>query len=108
MKSEFVLALLIGLIVLASSALAQFDTPSHVIRVRADAEIKAIPDKAIIVLGVQSRDSLMSIAKSRNDNMTIKMIEIAKKFGVQDSDISTEYYTVEPKYTDYKIGRAHV
>jgi uncharacterized protein YggE len=92
---------MLSLLLLSTTASAQPDTPPHVIKVKGEAEIKALPDKAIIVIGVQSRDSVMSIARSDNDNMTRKAIRIAKKYGVADDDISTEYYTVEPHYRDY-------
>jgi len=91
---------LLALLSLIAPAWSQTETPAHVIKVRADAEIKAIPDKVVIIFGVQSRDSVMSIARERNEAMTLQAIRIAKKFGVTDDDISTEYYTVEPKYRD--------
>ncbi len=96
-----ILSFLLSMLFVTSSVMAQLGTPAHVIKVRADGEVKAIPDRVVIVLGVQSRDSLMNNAKAQNDDMTLKMIRIAKKYGVRDSNISTEYYVVEPKYEDH-------
>ncbi|UCC79770.1 MAG: SIMPL domain-containing protein [Candidatus Zixiibacteriota bacterium] len=92
-----------GAVMLWSSAvMAQYyrDSPKDqpTIAVSGEAEIKVVPDRAVITLGLETLDTSMVAAKKENDRMIEAISKTAKKYGVKDADIQTDYLTVEPKY----------
>ncbi len=86
----------------SSAVMAQYYSDSvkdqPTIAVSGEAEIKVVPDRAVITLGVETLDTSMVAAKKENDRMIEAISKTAIKYGVKDSDIQTDYLTVEPKY----------
>jgi uncharacterized protein len=73
---------------------------AHTIRVSGDSEVKVVPDQAVIIIGVETINKSISDAKKENDKQVKDIAEIAARYGVQPSDIGTDYITANPQY-DY-------
>jgi len=92
-----------GVVILwSSAAMAQYrgdsvkDQPT--ISVSGEAEIKVVPDRAVITLGVETLDTSMVAAKRENDRMIEAIGKTARKYGIKETEIQTDFLTVEPKY----------
>jgi uncharacterized protein YggE len=92
-----------GAVMLWSSAvMAQYygdsvkDQPT--IYVIGEAEIRVVPDRAIITLAVKSIDSTIVAAKKINDRIVDAISKVLKKYGVDNTDIQTNFLNIEPKY----------
>lgn len=68
------------------------------ISVSGEAEVKVIPDRALIILGVETIDSSMTTAKENNDKHIEKITAVAGDFNLKKTDIQTDYLSVLPKY----------
>ena len=91
--------LLTAFVLLAASALyAQLQPPSNTISVTGDAEVKVVPDRVTVYLGVQSRDKDMEVASAHNDVTVKRVLESVRKLGVDASDIQTDFFHVEISY----------
>lgn len=98
-------AVSVAVMLWSSTVMAQYygnpakDQPA--IYVNGEAEIRVIPDRAVITLGIETLDSSMVIAKKENDRILEAVISAIKKRGVEKSDIQTDYLNVEPKYDNH-------
>ena len=62
------------------------------------------PDIAIINLGVITEDKDLEVAQRENAVKTNSLINSLKQMGINERDISTASYTIEPQY-DYVEGK---
>jgi uncharacterized protein len=70
------------------------------ITVSGTAEIKVVPDQVVLSLGVQTEDMVLAAAKAKNDSVIQKVQALAKDLKVDSKDIQTDYYHIEPRYSD--------
>jgi uncharacterized protein YggE len=63
-----------------------------------DAEIKVAPDEVIVVLGVETWDKNIQIAKKQNDERVKKITALTKDFGIDPKHVQTDQINVEPRY----------
>lgn len=82
-----------------STAQSPFQAP-QTIAVSGTAEVKVAPDEVTIVLGVQTSDKDLLIAKSQNDERVKAILKAATDLGVEPQHIQTDYINIEPRYTD--------
>jgi uncharacterized protein YggE len=75
--------------------------PSRSIQVSGSALINVTPDRARVELGVQSNGKTISAVESAN-NLAIQQVKAAlKRAGIEEKDISTDIYIINPIYEDY-------
>jgi uncharacterized protein YggE len=74
--------------------------PTPSIQVSGTADIYVAPDRARIVLGIDSDDKVLAAAKSANDRISRRVIAVAKKAGIPDTDIQTSAVSVRIVYND--------
>jgi uncharacterized protein len=75
--------------------------PSRSIQVSGSALINVTPDRARVELGVQSNGKTISAVESAN-NLAIQQVKAAlKRAGIEEKDISTDIYIINPIYQDY-------
>lgn len=76
----------------------QGNQPQNTISVSAEGKVKAVPDTAIISLGVlsQGKDA-KEAARVANDQIN-KITEFAKSLGVDKEDITTSNSSINPRY----------
>lgn len=71
------------------------------IQVNGTAVINVTPDRALIKLGVQSNGRSAEEAQSRNSATIKQVVRALKSLGIEEKDIATDWYTIEPLYEDY-------
>jgi uncharacterized protein YggE len=93
--------------VMIAPALRAQDTFSHprIISVAGTAEIKVAPDEVTLILGIDSQDKDLAIAKAENDKRGKRLLNMAKAAGVEPKNIQTSALTMGPEYTDEKIPK---
>jgi uncharacterized protein YggE len=77
----------------------------RLISVVGTAEINVAPEEAFLSLGVESRDKLLSTAKSQNDARVKKVLTVARTTGVEEKYIKTSALQMSPDYSDEKVPR---
>ena len=74
---------------------------SHSIQVSGTAVINVTPDRVLIQLGVQSNGSSAAKVESANSQTIQRIVAALKKQGLEQKDIVTDRYIIEPVYKDY-------
>ncbi len=100
---KIILAILPLLFSLAVS-LAQSKEQSRTISVSGEAEIKVVPDEAIVRFGVETQNKSLDAARSENDKRVSDVIAAAKSLGIDAKLIQTDYLSVYPSndWEDYE------
>jgi hypothetical protein len=70
------------------------------ITVTGEATVNVKPDKIVLVLGIDTSDADVVVAKRKNGELMKKAVEIAKGCGVQEKQIQTDYLSIEPRWKD--------
>ncbi len=76
----------------------------YTIKVWGEGSVTAKPDQAIISLGVVTKDKNVKSAKEENAILSNKVIKGLMKIGINEKDIETATYTINPMY-DYLDGK---
>lgn len=74
------------------------------LRVDGASNVKATPDTANIILGVQTENTDLKTAQDENTIIATKVINSLKSIGVNEKNMSTDSYVIEPVY-DYIDGK---
>jgi uncharacterized protein YggE len=98
-KIAFVLCLL------ASFAMAEDKPSTRFVRVAGTAEVKVVPDQAIIAIGVEKQDPSASTAKHAEDLAARRILSTLTANGVDGKDVQTTYLSLRPETTYLKKVR---
>lgn len=71
------------------------------IAVSGTAVVNVSPDRVLIQLGVQSNGRTPQLVEAANSATTYRVIKAVKKIGVEEKDIVTDHYLIDPLYHDY-------
>lgn len=71
------------------------------ISVSGTAVVNVTPDRALIQLGVQSNGRTPQITEAANSATIYRVIKSVKKLGIDEKDIVTDRYVINPVYRDY-------
>lgn len=71
------------------------------INVSGTAVVNVIPDRVLIQLGVQSNGSTPQKVEAANSSTINKIVRALKAQGVDEKDIITDSYVIQPLYDDY-------
>ena len=93
----FAAVLLLACVVAAA---AEDSNGKRYITVTGMADVKAVPDRAIISFGVNSNSKEIEAAKKDNDSKTKQIFEALKQSGIDEKDIQTDRMSIQPRY-DY-------
>lgn len=80
-----------------------FGQQQNVISVTADAEVKAIPDVAVITLNIEKEGKTAKEAQNLANEMLEKVLAFTKEQKIEDKDVKAEYGGVNPKYKNSQI-----
>jgi uncharacterized protein YggE len=80
---------------------------SKTISVTAEGKVKAVPDKAVVMAGVEVRESTAAAAQTEMTKKIASIVDYLAKQGVEKKDISNTYYNVGP-VQDYSTGSPKV
>ncbi len=89
------------LILLAASAVNVFaeDKPEpRLVTVAGEAEVNVAPDEVVFDVTVSTFNRELRAAKSQTDERLKNLIALAKRYGVADSDVQTDYINLVPRY----------
>ncbi len=100
MKSFVIAAVLLTL---SGLAIAE-DRPSvKVVRVYGTSDVKVVPDRAVIELGVEKQSASARLAKQAEDASARRLLATLRANGIEDKDIQTTYLSLRPQF-DYRKG----
>jgi uncharacterized protein YggE len=71
------------------------------IQVSGTAVVNVTPDRVLIQLGVQSNGITPQIVENANSATINRVIRSLKALGIEEKDIVTDWYVIEPIYDDY-------
>ncbi|MGD8403440.1 MAG: SIMPL domain-containing protein [Anaerolineales bacterium] len=71
------------------------------IQVSGTAVVNVIPDRTLIQLGIQSNAKTPQRVEAVNSSTINKIIRSLKALGVDEKDIVTDWYVIQPIYDDY-------
>jgi uncharacterized protein YggE len=71
------------------------------IQVSGTAVVNVTPDRVLIQLGVQSNATTPQKVENVNSTTINRVIQALKAQGIEDKDIVTDWYVIEPIYEDY-------
>jgi hypothetical protein len=63
-----------------------------------EAEVRAVPDQAVVTLGVESWESDLVKARQDNDLRMARLLAVPPRFGVAPADVRTAAASIEPQY----------
>lgn len=72
------------------------------VKVTGEATLQATPDQAIITLGVQTENVDPKLAQQENSQTISKIIKILKELGIDESNIKTSEYRMDPQYNYFE------
>lgn len=92
--------LVTGLLLLALplSAAARQKDAQPLITVSGQAELRVPPDQAVIDLEVERLDKDIDAARRQADDSVTQILALARRYGVSQQDVKTNYITVGMKY----------
>jgi uncharacterized protein len=82
---------------LASLAVAQDRLPPKVVRVVGTAEVKVVPDRAVIEIGVEKQDPSATVAKHAEDAAARRILAALRTNGIEEKDIQTTFLSLQPQ-----------
>jgi uncharacterized protein len=75
-------------------------TAPRTMTVSGSADVRAVPDRAMIQLGVTSRASNAQAALAQNNDLMGKVVAALKQLGIPDTDLQTSYVNLSPVYNN--------
>lgn len=76
----------------------------YTMELQGEGSVMAIPDMAVLNLGVETIDMDLKAAQEENATKTQSIISALRRMGIEEKDIRTESYNIEKRY-DYVEGR---
>lgn len=83
-----------------STCHAQFAPSNNTINITGDADVKVIPDRVTVTLGVETRTKDLASATSQTDAAVQRVIAVAHRLGVDHSDLQTDFIHVGLSYNN--------
>jgi uncharacterized protein YggE len=71
------------------------------VSVSGTAVVNVTPDRVLIQLGVQSNGRTPQLVEAANSATIYRVIKAIKKLGIEEKDIVTDRYVIDPIYDDY-------
>lgn len=101
MKKIFLLSILLFAISVSAQTTDVGKIPT--IQVTGTAEIQVVPDIATFSFTVSKTNKSVSTAKRENDEIVAKVTDLAKRFGIAQTDVKTDYIRVSEATKRVKI-----
>jgi uncharacterized protein YggE len=68
--------------------------------VTAIAEVRAVPDRAVLQLGVETEGSNAQTAMAQNNALMSQVVQALRQVGIPESNLQTSYITLSPVYSN--------
>jgi uncharacterized protein YggE len=82
----------------ATGDLAENVASERTITVTGSADVMVAPDEVNITVGVETRNSNFQQAKSENDKISAKIIDLTRKYGIEQKYVQSDYIRTYPSY----------
>lgn len=82
---------------------AEDKTPLKLVRVIGTAEVKVVPDQALIELGVEKQSASARMAKEAEDAAARRILAGLRENGIDEKDIQTTFLSLQPQI-NYRKG----
>ncbi|MBP6005266.1 MAG: SIMPL domain-containing protein [Pyrinomonadaceae bacterium] len=100
--------LMVCLLAFAAVGYAQEIDKMPSVTVTGTSIVKIAPDEVVFSLDFTKTDKDLQIARKQNDESVAKMLDLARKFGVNPNDIKTDNISVEMKYTSIRDPKKRI
>jgi uncharacterized protein len=97
----------VAIAMLAGLAVAEDKTPSKFVRVIGTSEVRVVPDRAVIEVGVEKQDPRASLAKHAEDAAARKILAALRANGIDEKDIQTTYLWLQQRSSYVKKQRVY-
>jgi uncharacterized protein YggE len=94
---------LAALFLATTIAIAEDRLPPKVVRVVGTSEVKVVPDRAVIEIGVEKQNPSATVAKQMADGAARRLLASLRANGVDDKDVQTTFLSLQPQF-DYRKG----
>ena len=98
-----ILAVAAMLLILSGVAVADGKPVAKVVRVFGTSDVKVVPDRAVIELGVEKQNASARLAKQAEDAAARRLLASLHANGIEDKDVQTTYLSLRPQF-DYRKG----
>jgi uncharacterized protein len=101
MRSTTFLVPMLALMLQASlaPARAQDNADERYLAITSISEVRAVPDRAVIQLGVETRAETAQAAMARNNEAMSKVVAALKSLAIPDENLQTSYINLSPIYS---------
>mgnify|MGYP006298690131 CR=1 FL=1 len=74
----------------------------RLVSVSGEAQVRVAPDEALLVLGVETWDPELSVAKSQNDARVQQILALVDEYGIPPEHVKTDHISVQPGERGYE------
>lgn len=100
-------AILLSLLLVTAALAAEENTPARVVRVTGTAEVKVVPDRAVIEVGVEKQNASASAAKHAEDAAARKILAVLHANEIDEKDIQTTYLSLQQQSSYVKKEKVY-
>lgn len=100
--------LMVCLLAIAAVGYAQEIDKMPSVTVTGTSVVMIAPDEVVFSLDFTKTDKDLQIARVQNDESVAKMLELARKFGINPNDVKTDNISVEMKYTSIRDPKKRI
>ena len=93
------------LLLFTGLAVAEDKLPARLVRVVGTSEVKVVPDRVVIELGVEKQNPSARVAKQAADVAARTILASLRQSGVDEKDIQTTFLSLQPQTTFIKKVR---
>jgi len=97
----------VAIAMFAGLAAAEEKTPSKFVRVIGTSEVRVVPDRAVIEVGVEKQDPRASLAKHAEDAAARKILAALRANGIDEKDVQTTYLSLQQQSSYVKKQRVY-
>lgn len=90
----------------ANPAFSEDTKMPRIISLTGHGEVRSVPDTAIVTTGVLSQGATAAEALAANTTSMTALFAALKEAGIDDKDIQTSNFMVQPRYNFYQDGKA--
>jgi uncharacterized protein len=95
--------ILIASLLLAGCSVGADKQPPKVVRAVGSAEVKVVPDQAVIQMGVEKQNVRASVAKQSADAAARSILAVLRSMGIDEKDVQTTFLSLQPQF-NYEHG----
>ncbi len=83
------------------------EAPTRLVTVAGHGEVRAVPDRATVTLGVSAREPTLAAARAAANRVTTALLKVTRDLGIPETDVRSTSVQVNPEYnwTDPKRAR---